>query len=63
MKVLLDENVPETITMAFDRFETSHVNELGWQGKQNGELLAAAHFTSLETSAHQVLQSQIVLLS
>ena len=53
MKVLLDENVPETATPAFDRFETTHVNELGWQGKQNGELLLAAReagFTVLVTT-------------
>ncbi len=53
MKVLLDENVPETVTPAFDRFETAHVNELGWQGKQNGELLQAAReagFTVLVTT-------------
>lgn len=53
MKVLLDENVPETLTTAFDRFATLHVNELGWQGKQNGALLQAAQeggFTVLVTT-------------
>lgn len=53
MKVLLDENVPETLTPAFDRFETLHVNELGWQGKENGALLQAARaddFTALVTT-------------
>ncbi len=53
MKVLLDENVPETLTPAFDRFETLHVNELGWQGKENGALLRAARaagFTVLVTT-------------
>lgn len=42
MKVLLDENLPESVLPAFDRYETWHVNELGWQGKKNGELLHAA---------------------
>jgi predicted nuclease of predicted toxin-antitoxin system len=53
MKVLLDENVPETLTPAFDRFETWHINELGWQGKENGPLLRAARaagFTALVTT-------------
>jgi predicted nuclease of predicted toxin-antitoxin system len=53
MKVLLDENVPETLTSAFDRFETLHVNQLGWQGKENGALLLAAQeagFTALVTT-------------
>jgi hypothetical protein len=30
MKILLDENVPESVLPAFDRYETRHVNELGW---------------------------------
>lgn len=50
MKVLLDENVPETLAPAFDCFETLHVNQLGWQGKENGALLLAAReagFTAL----------------
>ena len=42
MKILLDENVPEGVTPAFDRFETCHVNQLKWKGKKNGELLRAA---------------------
>jgi predicted nuclease of predicted toxin-antitoxin system len=53
MKVLLDENIPQTIANAFDRFATTHVNEMGWQGKQNGELLVAARaagFTVLVTT-------------
>ena len=53
MKVLLDENVPETLTAAFDRCETLHVNELGWQGKENGASLLAAQeagFTALVTT-------------
>jgi predicted nuclease of predicted toxin-antitoxin system len=53
MKVLLDENVPETLLPAFDRCETWHVNALGWQGRQNGELLQAAQeagFTAMVTT-------------
>ena len=53
MKVLLDENIPQTIAFAFDRFTTRHVNELGWQGTQNGDLLVAARaagFTVLVTT-------------
>ena len=61
MKVLLDENVPETLTPAFDRFETTHVNELGWQGKQNGALLLAAQeagFTALVTTDANLYNQQ-----
>lgn len=53
MQTLLDENVPESILPAFDRYETRHVNELGWQGKKNGALLRAAleqDFTVLVTT-------------
>jgi predicted nuclease of predicted toxin-antitoxin system len=53
MKVLLDENVPETLTPVFarpDTYETWQVNALGWQGKQNGELLHAAQQADLVTT-------------
>ena len=65
MKVLLDENVPETLTAAFDRFETLHVNELGWQGKENGALLLAAQeagFTALVTTDVNLYNQQKALL-
>ncbi len=64
MKVLLDENVPETLTPAFDRFPTTHVNALGWQGKQNGELLLAAQaagFTALATTDVNLYNQQKAL--
>lgn len=53
MKILLDENVPESVLPAFDRYETWHVNQLYWQGKKNGALLRAAQehgFTVLVTT-------------
>lgn len=61
MKVLLDENVPETLTLAFERFETLHINELGWQGKENGSLLRAARaagFTALVTTDANLYNQQ-----
>lgn len=46
MKTLLDENMPQSLTPAFD--EAWHVNELGWQGKKNGALLRAARDEGFE---------------
>ena len=57
MKVLLDENVPETLTAAFDRCETLHVNKLGWQGKENGALLLAAQEAGLTAFADDRCES------
>ncbi len=65
MKVLLDENVPETLMPVFDRFETLHVNALGWQGRQNGELLQAAQeagFTALVTTDVNLYNQQKALV-
>lgn len=65
MKVLLDENVPESVLPAFDRYETRHVNELGWQGKKNGALLRAAleqEFTVLVTTDVNLYTQQKAVL-
>ena len=48
MKILLDENVPEGVTAAFDEVEAHHVNSLQWKGKKNGELLRAARENGFE---------------
>ncbi|MBI1762112.1 MAG: DUF5615 family PIN-like protein [Acidobacteria bacterium] len=61
MKILLDENVPEGVLPAFDRYETRHVNQLGWQGKKNGALLQAASehgFTVLVTTDVNLYQQR-----
>ncbi len=43
MSVLLDENVDRRLKRLFSEgFEVTTVTERGWNGKDNGELLAAA---------------------
>lgn len=39
MKVLLDENVPRKFKFRLANFEVLTVQEKGWNGKKNGELL------------------------
>jgi predicted nuclease of predicted toxin-antitoxin system len=41
-KILLDENLPKQLQQAFsENFQILTITELGWQSKQNGELLKA----------------------
>jgi predicted nuclease of predicted toxin-antitoxin system len=41
-KVLLDENLPRQLKNLFsNNLDVSTVHDLGWQSKQNGELLSA----------------------
>ena len=42
MKVLLDESAPRLIKTSFPEFSISTVQEMGWTGLKNGELLALA---------------------
>lgn len=43
MRVLLDENIPHKIRFLFEsHFNVFTVAYVGWRGKKNGELLAAA---------------------
>lgn len=39
MKVLLDENLPRRLTKALEEFDVFTVRDMGWNGKENGELL------------------------
>ena len=39
MKLLLDENLPKRLKSDFPEHEVFTVNDLGWKGKSNGELL------------------------
>lgn len=39
MKILIDENLPKRIKAAFLDYDIYTIRELGWQGKQNGELM------------------------
>ena len=42
MKVLLDESVPVQVRAALAAHDVTTVDALGWKGRENGELLAAA---------------------
>lgn len=59
MRILLDESLPRRLRAAFPRHEVATVAEIGWSGRQNGELLqlAAARF-DLFVTADQNLQYQ-----
>src|SRR5437879_5139822 len=39
MKVLLDENISRTLRIDFDKHLVKTIDEMGWTGKKNGELL------------------------
>ena len=40
MKLLLDENLPKRLKQDFPEYEIFTVNDKGWNGKKNGELLS-----------------------
>jgi hypothetical protein len=42
VKILLDESVPVQIRSALPGHEVTTVSELGWKGRENGELLDGA---------------------
>mgnify|MGYP006275047183 CR=1 FL=1 len=39
MKLLLDENIPKKLKKDLLKFEVFTVQDMEWNGKQNGELL------------------------
>ena len=49
MRVLLDNNVNRRFSSLIAGFEVVHIQEIGWQDLQNGELLSAA-----ETAGYDV---------
>ena len=52
MRVLLDECMPRRLTRDLADVNAMHVQEVGWQGRRNGALLAAMRaegFTALVT--------------
>jgi predicted nuclease of predicted toxin-antitoxin system len=59
MKVLLDESLPRALKRELETHDVATVPELGWAGKDNGELLqlASAEFDVFLT-ADQGLQYQ-----
>ena len=52
MKILLDECVDERLAEDFAGHDVITVRQMGWKGKQNGELLALAekHFEAFVTT-------------
>jgi hypothetical protein len=36
---LLDENISQTLHINFDKHQVKTIDEMGWSGKKNGELL------------------------
>ena len=59
MKILLDESVPRLLKLRLSHLDISTVQEMGWAGVRNGELLRRAeeHFNIFIT-ADQNLQYQ-----
>lgn len=52
MRLLLDENLPKRLRLDFPEHEIYTVNDKGWNGKKNGELmklLIAENFNALFT--------------
>ena len=52
MTILLDESVPRVVKIRLHEFSIATVQEMGWTGMKNGDLLAAAsqQFTVLITA-------------
>ena len=48
MKILLDESVPVQVKSALAGHVVSTVSELGWKGRENGELLTAVEQAGFE---------------
>lgn len=60
MKLLLDENLPKKLKNDLTEFEVFTVHEMGWNGKQNGELLELMISNGFEAliTADKNLQNQ-----
>lgn len=48
MKILLDECVTKRIKKYLSEFDVFTINELGWTGKKNGELIALCLANNIE---------------
>ena len=57
MKILLDEGVPKVIQRRLTRLSISNVEDMGWRGIKNGELLdlMAGQFQVLITADKNLL--------
>ena len=60
MKILLDESVPRLLKVRLPQLNISTVQEMGWAGVQNGELLRRAeeHFDVLITADRNLRYQQ-----
>ena len=60
MTILLDESVPRLIKTQLSEFPITTVQEMGWSGMKNGELLAEAEqqFTILITADKKLRYQQ-----
>ena len=60
MKILLDESVPRLLKLRLPQLYISTVQEMGWTGVQNGELLRRAeeHFDVLITADRNLRYQQ-----
>lgn len=60
MKILLDESVPRILKLRLPRLDISTVQEMGWAGIRNGELLrrAEARFDVLVTADQNLRYQQ-----
>jgi len=60
VKILLDESVPRILKLRLPRLNISTVQEMGWAGIRNGELLrrAEAHFDVLVTADQNLRYQQ-----
>ncbi len=44
MKILIDESLPRQLKQMLSEYETATVQEMGWAGIKNGELVKKAEF-------------------
>ena len=60
MKILLDESVPHVVRTTLSHLAVRTVQDMGWTGTKNGELLrrAEAEFDVLVTADHQLRYQQ-----
>ena len=60
MTILLDESVPRLVKTHLSEFPITTVQEMGWAGRKNGDLLKAAeqHFTIFITADQQLRYQQ-----
>jgi Domain of unknown function (DUF5615) len=60
MRLLLDENVPRVLKSLLDGHEVATVQECGWAGIQNGDLVdkAEGSFDALITADRQLRYSR-----